>query len=180
LTSGERVPINVDKARGTGLQAGFGYRFSDWFSWSMVLAAHRSQQTEYNYLTQSGTTHSMKVESAFVYLSPFTWTAYPINWLYVSAGFGWMVEGQKATTNITNINNFETGSFGGIVTLAAGVELPINNTLMFRAGLQTMNGKLAIQEKKLNEGTVTEYTAKLEERNISSAMLTLGMKAYFK
>ncbi len=179
LTSGEKIPLDLKAKGASGFQAGVGYRFSDWFSWNVALMALRGN-SDSTFTSSRGSTHNIKMDSAFLYLTPFTWTAYPISWLYVSAGFGLLVEVDQVTSDIPNINSFTTGSVGSAMTLGAGVEHPIGDIFTLRGGLTLLGGSLTSQERKINEGTASEILARLEERKINAGLLTLGTKIYFK
>jgi hypothetical protein len=177
LTSGEKIPMNV-KSPTTGFQFGGGYRFSDWLSWDMNLLVLGGKQ-ESKITTSTGATHDVKLETGFVYFSPFTWTGYPIKWLYLQAGVGLVAEAHKVTTDIPNIGSFETGSFGSGINVGTGVEFALSKMFSLRGGLTLISAATITQEKKINEGQAAEVTAKWEERKIGIGLLTFGSKLYF-
>lgn len=177
LTSGEKLPMNL-KSVTSGFQFGGGYRLSDWLSWDMNFLFLGARQ-ESKITTSTGSTHDIKQEVAFVYLSPLTWTGYPIKWLYLQAGIGLVGEVQKVTTDINNIGSFETGSFGPGINLGTGVEFALGKMFSLRGGITLISSTTVTQERKLNESQATEVTAKWEERKLGIGLLTFGSKFYF-
>ena len=179
LTSGEKVPFNVENGKATGLQAGMGYRWSDWFSWNILLMGVTGQGESYNYTTSKGNTHSIKVQSHVLYVSPFIWTFYPISWFYLQVGSGAIVEINNVTTDIPNATSFDTGTGGWGGNFGAGAEFMLGQHFSLHGGLSFVGGTLNSQEYKINKDTTNEITAKLEERKLNITLLMVGTKIYF-
>ena len=179
LSSDEKVPINNEKGKASGIQVGMGYRWHDWFSWNALFLVMKAEGENYTYTTSKSANHNIKVESSVIYLSPFIWTFYPLSFLYLQAGTGVIIEGNKVTTDIPNATSFDTGAGGIGGNLGAGVEFALNNHFTLRGGLNFIGGTLGEQDYKINEGTTNELTAKVGKRSVGMVLLNFGTKIYF-
>ena len=178
LTSGEKIPVNVEKGSGSGIQIGGGYRFNDWLSMNGLIMLMGSK-SESSFTTANGNKHRFTTETGLFYVSPFTWTAYPVSWLYVSAGLGFAIESHKIKSDITNMGELELGAAGGASTLGVGVEFALGKSWTLRGGLNFLGANMRSLNQKINEGTLNEVNVKLEDRKVEIGVITIGTKFYF-
>lgn len=177
LTSGEEIPLGVESS-GSGGEFTLGYTFSPLFSWHAGVILVTSQEEE-NFTTSTSNTHRLEKTSTALFFTPFLWTAWLADFVYLQAGPAVFVESIKVTSDITTVNDFDTGSYGGGLILGGGVEFLFSEFIGLNAGLRILSGKTKSQEKTNNSGLASEYTGKLEERQFQAAMIRLGITLYF-
>jgi len=174
----ETINATGDSDDTSGSHIYLGKFLNNWLSWTLSVTAVGAED-DVVFTASNGTTYQTKVELAHIFISPLTFTFYPLRYLYLKFAPGVAIEAGSIKTEIPNMEKVDFAVVGGGVLYGIGLDYMLLSWFSLNVGFLGVSATTSEQEVVTNPGQPIEFVVKAKERKLNYNAFSVGVNFYF-